>query len=138
MENAMTKPATALDVRRSANSKNTDKGSNMLAAQLRSAVQVARATGPMLRRRSVRAVAATRAGLGWTTRTVRAMPSATSRSLAAGSVGLGAGLYIGGAPRLIAAAGVAPAAVIGAAILLQPGPEPDQALNKRELNRRSP
>ena len=48
------------------------------------------------------------------------MPSSTSRSLAAGSVGLGAGLYLGGAPRLVAATGVAPAVVIGAAILLRP------------------
>jgi len=48
------------------------------------------------------------------------MPSSTSRSLATGSVGLGAGLYIGGAPRLVAAAGVAPAVVIGAAIFLRP------------------
>jgi len=37
-----------------------------------------------------------------------------------GSVGLGAGLLIGGAPRLVAATGAAPAVVIGAAILLRP------------------
>jgi hypothetical protein len=48
------------------------------------------------------------------------MPSSTSRSLAAGSVGFGAGLFMGGAPRLVAATGVAPAIVIGAAILLRP------------------
>jgi hypothetical protein len=95
----------------------------MLAAQLRVAVRIARTTGPMLRRRSARAVAATRAGLGWTTKAVRAMPRSTSRSLAAGSVGLGAGLYFGGAPRLVAATGVAPAVVIGAAILLRPDEE---------------
>jgi hypothetical protein len=116
----MTKPAKALGVRLQANSANIEQGSNTLAAQLRSAVRVARATGPTLRRRSARAVAATRAGVGWTTRTVQAMPSSTSRSLAAGSVGLGAGLYLGGAPRLVAASGVAPAVVIGAAILLRP------------------
>jgi hypothetical protein len=116
----MTKPARALDARLHANGASIRGGPKMLAAQLRAAVQIARRTGPMLRRRSARAVAATRAGFGWTTRTVQAMPSSTSRSLAAGSVGLGAGLYMGGAPRLIAAAGVAPAAVIGAAILLRP------------------
>ena len=116
----MTKPASALDVRLHTNSTNTDKGSNMLAAQLRSSVRVARATGPMLRRRAGRALAATRAGLGWTTRRVQAMPSSTSQSLAAGSVGLNAGLFIGGAPRLVTATGVAPAVVIGAAILLRP------------------
>jgi len=119
----MTKPASALDVRLQTNSTNTEKGSNMLAAQLRSAVRIARTTGPVLRRRSARAVAATRAGLGWTTRRVQAMPSSTSQSLAAGSVGLGAGLLIAGAPRLVAATGVAPAVVIGAAILLRPDEE---------------
>jgi hypothetical protein len=97
-----------------------EKSSNMLAAQLQSAVRIARATGPVLRRRSARAVAATRAGLGWTSRRVQAMPSSTSQSLAAGSVGLGAGLLIAGAPRLVAATGVAPAVVIGASILLRP------------------
>jgi hypothetical protein len=51
------------------------------------------------------------------------MPSSTSQSLAAGSVGLGAGLLIAGAPRLVAATGVAPAVVIGAAILLRPDEE---------------
>ena len=119
----MTKPATALGVRLQANSTNTDKRSIILEAQLRGAVRIARTTGPMLRRRSARAVAATRAGFGWTTRKVQAMPSSTSQSLAAGSVGLGAGLLIGGAPRLVAATGVAPAVVIGAAILLRPDEE---------------
>jgi len=116
----MTRRVRALDARRQAISGGPDKSSNILAAQLQSAVRIARTTGPMLGRRSVRAVAATRAGLGWTTRRVQAMPRSTSQSLAAGSVGLGAGLFIGGAPRLVAATGAAPAVVIGAAILLQP------------------
>ena len=115
----MTKATRALDVRLQTNGAKPEKGSNMLAARLRSAVRMARATAPTLRRRSGRAAAATRTGLGWTTRAVQAMPSSTSRSLAAGSVGLGAGLYIGGAPRLVAATGVAPAIVIGAANLLR-------------------
>ena len=116
----MRKPVSAREQRMHADSTNTEKRSSMLVAQLRSAVRVARATGPTLRRRSARTAAATRAGLGWTTRTVRAMPRSTSQSLAAGSVGLGAGLFIGGAPRIVAATGVAPAVVIGAAILLRP------------------
>jgi len=116
----MTRRVRALDARRQAISSGPDKSSNILAAQLQSAVRIARTTGPMLGRRSARAVAATRAGLGWTTRRVQAMPRSTSQSLAAGSVGLGAGLFIGGAPRLVAATGAAPAVVIGAAILLQP------------------
>jgi hypothetical protein len=119
----MTKPATALDLRLHSNSSDTENGSKALTTQLRSAVRIARTTAPMLRRRSARAVAATRTGLGWTTRRVRAMPSSTSQSLAAGSVGLGAGLFLGGAPRLVAATGVAPAVVIGAAILLRPDEE---------------
>jgi len=48
------------------------------------------------------------------------MPRSTSHSLAAGSVGLGAGLFLGGVPRLIAATGAAPALVIGAAIFMRP------------------
>jgi hypothetical protein len=116
----MTKPAPALGVRLHTNDANIEKDSNRLAARLRAAVRIARTTAPMLQRRSSRAVAASRAGFRWTTQAVQAMPNSTSRSLAAGSVGLGAGLYIGGAPRLVAAAGVAPAAVIGAAILLRP------------------
>jgi hypothetical protein len=127
VENDMTKPSRALDARRQANSTTTEKGSGMLAARLRGAVRIARTTGPMLGRRSARAVAATRAGLGWTTRRVQAMPRSTSQSLAAGSVGLGAGLFMGGAPRLVAATGAAPAVVIGAAILLRPDDEVDES-----------
>ena len=119
----MTKSVTALGVRLNANGTDTEKGSNMLAVYLRGAVRIARTTGPTLRRRSARAVTATRTGLGWTTRVVRGMPSSTSQSLAAGSVSFGAGLLIGGAPRLVAATGAAPAVVIGAAILLRPDEE---------------
>ena len=124
----MTKPARTLDARVQTNSTTAEKRSNILATRLRGAVRIARTTGPMLGRRSVRAVAATRAGLGWTSRRVQAMPASTSQSLAAGSVGLGAGLLIAGAPRLVAATGVAPAVLIGASILMRPreqviGPE---------------
>ena len=124
----MTKPARTLDARVQTNSTTAERRSNVLATRLRGAVRIARTTGPMLGRRSVRAVAATRAGLGWTSRRVQAMPASTSQSLAAGSVGLGAGLLIAGAPRLVAATGVAPAVLIGASILMRPreqviGPE---------------
>ena len=124
----MTKPARTLDARVQTNSTTADRRSNVLATRLRGAVRIARTTGPVLGRRSVRAVAATRAGLGWTSRRVQAMPASTSQSLAAGSVGLGAGLLIAGAPRLVAATGVAPAVLIGASILMRPreqviGPE---------------
>ena len=124
----MTKPARTLDARVQTNSTTAERRSNVLATRLRGAVRIARTTGPVLGRRSVRAVAATRAGLGWTSRRVQAMPASTSQSLAAGSVGLGAGLLIAGAPRLVAATGVAPAVLIGASILMRPreqviGPE---------------
>ena len=119
----MTKAATTLGERQDASSAIIRSRAKALAARLRAAVRIARAAGPMVRRRSAPVVAVTRAGLGWTARTVQAMPSSTSRSLAAGSVGLGAGLYMGGAPRLVAATGVAPAVVIGAAILLRPDEE---------------
>jgi hypothetical protein len=116
----MTKPATRLGQRLRASGVSPETGPNRLVGQLHAAVRIARTTGPMLRRRSARVVAGTRSGLRWTTRAVQAMPNSTNRLLATGSVGLGAGLYMGGAPRLVAAAGVAPAAVIGAAILLRP------------------
>jgi len=124
----MTKPARTLDARVQTNSTTAEKRSNILATRLRGAVRIARTTGPMLGRRSARAIAATRAGVGWTSRRVQAMPASTSQSLAAGSVGLGAGLLIAGAPRLVAATGVAPAVLIGASILMRPreqviGPE---------------
>ena len=49
-----------------------------------------------------------------------ALPDSTLRWLAAGSVGLGAGLYLAGAPRVVTAAGFSPALAIAAAIVLRP------------------
>ncbi len=65
-------------------------------------------------------VNATRAGAHGTTSALQSLPDTTLRSLAATSVGLGAGFYLAGAPRLVVAAGVAPAIVMGAAIVLRP------------------
>jgi hypothetical protein len=48
------------------------------------------------------------------------LPDSTLRWLAAGSVGLGAGFYLTGAPRLLVAAGVAPGLAMAAAIVLRP------------------
>jgi hypothetical protein len=64
---------------------------------------------------------ATRAGAEGTTSALQALPDPTLRWLAAGSVGLGAGLSLAGAPRLVVAAGVAPALIMGAAIALRSG-----------------
>jgi len=63
---------------------------------------------------------ATRAGAHGTTSALQTLPDSTLRWLAAGSVGLGAGFYLAGAPRLVIAAGVAPALFMGAAIVLRP------------------
>jgi uncharacterized membrane protein YphA (DoxX/SURF4 family) len=50
------------------------------------------------------------------------MSSSSLRSLSAGSVGFGAGLLLGGAPRVVAAAGVAPALVMSATLLGRQSP----------------
>jgi hypothetical protein len=68
------------------------------------------------------ALVATRAGVRATTNAVQALPISAVQALAAGSAGLGAGLYLGGAPRLVAAAGIAPGLVFGAAALARPAP----------------
>ncbi len=74
-------------------------------------------------------VRSTRLGADRTTKALQRLPDSKLRWLAASSVGLGAGFYLAGAPRLIAAAGVAPALVMGAAIALRPTVEadPDEA-----------
>ena len=65
-------------------------------------------------------IQATLAGAHGTTSALRALPDPTLRWLAAGSVGLGAGLSLAGAPRLLVAAEVAPALILGAAIVARP------------------
>jgi hypothetical protein len=63
---------------------------------------------------------ATVAGANDTTSELQRLPDSTLRLLAAGSIGLGVGFYLAGAPRLIVAAGLVPALVMGAAIALRP------------------
>jgi hypothetical protein len=65
-------------------------------------------------------VEATRSGARGTTSVLRNLPDSTLRWLAASSVGLGAGLYLAGKPRLLIAAGMAPALFMGAAIVGRP------------------
>jgi hypothetical protein len=48
------------------------------------------------------------------------LPDTTLGGLAASSVGLGTGFYVAGMPRLATAAAIAPAMIIGAAIVLRP------------------
>jgi hypothetical protein len=61
-----------------------------------------------------------RAGAVATASALQTLPDPTLRWLAGSSVGLGAGFYLARAPRLIVAAAVAPALIIGAAIALRP------------------
>jgi hypothetical protein len=63
---------------------------------------------------------ATQSGAYATTGALQALPDETLRWLAATSVGLGAGFYLTGKRRLIVAAGVAPAVIMGVAIALRP------------------
>jgi hypothetical protein len=58
--------------------------------------------------------------VGGATNPLQALPDSTLRWLAASSVGLGAGFFLAGAPRLVVAAGVAPAVVMGAAMIARP------------------
>jgi hypothetical protein len=65
-------------------------------------------------------VRATWVGANGTTSALQTLPDSTLRWLAAGSVGIGAGLFLAGAPRVVVAAGVAPALAMGAAALARP------------------
>ena len=55
-----------------------------------------------------------------TTTRLQTLPNGTLRWMAASSVGLGAGLYLAGKKRLVIAAGMAPAVIVGAAIAMRP------------------
>ena len=83
------------------------------------AIGVARAGATKLAAGMPGSVHATRAGALDATNALQALPDSTLRWLAASSVGLGAGFSLAGAPRLVVAAGVAPAVVMGAAIILR-------------------
>lgn len=63
---------------------------------------------------------ATRVRANATTSALQLLPDSTLQSLAASSIGLGAGFYLAGLPRLVTAAAVTPAMIIGAAIVLRP------------------
>lgn len=54
------------------------------------------------------------------TKVLQHLPDSTLRWLAAGSLGVAAGFQLAGAPRLMRAAGAAPALFMGAAIALRP------------------
>jgi hypothetical protein len=83
-------------------------------------IEIARKNAAMLLVRVPGTVHAARAGAHETAGALQTLPDSTLRWLAATSVGLGAGFYLAGAPRLVAAAGVAPALILGSAIVLRP------------------
>jgi hypothetical protein len=88
-------------------------------------IRVKRASGLALSRVSrlvggaVGTMRATRAGAASTTSALQAYPDSTLRGFAATSIGLGAGLYVAGKRRLVVAAGLVPALLAGAAIVLR-------------------
>lgn len=63
---------------------------------------------------------ATQAGVHDAASALQGLPDPTLRTLAASSVGLGAGLYLAGAPRLVLVAGAVPAVIMSAVIALRP------------------
>ena len=91
-----------------------------VARRVSGAIQIARTGATMLVKRVPGTVHATRAGAHGTTSALQTLPDSTLRWLAASSVGLGAGFYLARAPRLVIAAGVAPALIMGAAVVLRP------------------
>jgi hypothetical protein len=91
------------------------------------AVTVARRSVSVARRGTANIIArvpatlrTTRAGAQEATNVLQGLPDATLRTLAASSLGLGAGFYLRGAPRLVIMAGVVPAMIMGATIALRP------------------
>jgi hypothetical protein len=65
-----------------------------------------------------------------TTGALQVLPDSTLRGLAASSIALGGGTYLARGPRLLPAAAVAPAFVIGAAIILRPNDQVPTAADR--------
>jgi len=66
------------------------------------------------------ALRATRTGAQGTTSALQTLPDSTLMGVAASSLGVGAGFYLARAPRLAIVAGIVPALVMAAAIVLRP------------------
>lgn len=118
MERTMTtseskRPATATPAPARGRPKRAARGASGI-------VGTARTSATMVIGRVPATVEATRSGARGTTSALRNLPDSTLRWLAASSVGLGAGLYLAGKPRLLIAAGMAPALFMGAAIVGRP------------------
>jgi hypothetical protein len=90
--------------------------------RLADAVAVVRERGASALKHASGAIDATLTRVRNASRTVQTVPDSTLRWLAATSIGLGAGLFLARAPRVVVAAGVAPALVAAAAIVARPDP----------------
>ena len=66
-----------------------------------------------------------RTGATGTTGALQTLPDSTLIRVAATSLGVGAGFYLARAPRLAIAAGITPALVMAAAVLLRPAEHGD-------------
>ena len=104
------------------NNQENDQQSNPenVRGRVSGALGFARTSASTLMERVPGTVRATRAGARRTTSALQRLPDSTLGWLTAVSVGLTAGLKLAGAPRLVTAAGAAPALIIGAAIALRP------------------
>jgi hypothetical protein len=85
------------------------------------AVGALRATADQVGERIPVVVETVRGGALESARTIEAMPESSQRLLAAFSLGLGLGLSITGAPRLVVAATLAPAMFVAAMIIGRDG-----------------
>jgi hypothetical protein len=85
-----------------------------------SPIQSARRGGSAVVQRLPRAIRASRTGAQATTGALRRLPDSTLRSIAAGSMAVGAGLYLAGKHRVAMAAGLVPAVIVGVAIIGRP------------------
>lgn len=83
-------------------------------------IRTARTGAARLVDRAPETMHAARAAAVDLTTNLQKAPDSTLRWLAATSVGVGAGFYLRRSPRLVVAAGILPAVVMGAAIVLRP------------------
>jgi uncharacterized protein YjbJ (UPF0337 family) len=100
--------------------RDTLEGSPSVGGRVSGTIGIARASAARLIERAPAALRATRAGVDGTTAALQTLPDSTLRWIAATSVGLAAGLRLAGAPRLVSAAGAAPALIVGAAMAMRP------------------
>ena len=92
------------------------------------AIGAVRGRGASVLKHASAAIDATLAGGRSASRAVQAAPDSTLRWLAATSVGLGTGLFLARAPRVIVAAGIAPALLVAAAVAARPDPARTEVL----------